>query len=608
MNAALLHRGPDDGSVVALGACALGHRRLRVIDLEHGGQPAWNETRRIAAVHNGELYEFEALRRRLAASGHDVPGHGDTATLPHLYEEEGPSFAKSLHGMFAVALWDSERERLVLARDRVGKKPLLWAELPDGSIAFASELKSLLQLPHLSRALDAPALDAYLALQYVPGSRTGIQGVHRLPPGHVLVWEKGVTTIERYWSLPPASGEHITDDEWLERIRDTVRAAVRRRLVADVPLGALLSGGLDSSVVVALMAEASTEPVRTFTVGVSDPRYDERAPARVVARAFGTRHEEIEIDPDPVALIPRLASLLDEPLGDEAILPSLLVSEAARRHVTVALVGDGGDEAFAGYERYRAAALAARIGRIPVLPALGARLLRTLPDGRRQPRSTAYRGARLLEAAAAGGGERYGNLVHVFEPSLREQLYTAEWLARTGPAATAGRLLEVGPTDVDSLQRLDIATYLPGDLLPKADLSSMAVSLETRSPLLDHEVLSLGMSLPPHLRVANGVGKVALRNAFTSVLPAGVVERSKTGFGIPLGAWFRGPLREVAGDLLLDDTARRRGQFRGDAVETLLADHVAGRRDHGHRLWCLLVLELWQRTWIDGAGATRAAA
>ena len=600
MNAALVHRGPDDGSVVALGACALGHRRLRVIDLETGGQPAWDEAGRVAAVMNGELYEFARLRERLAAAGHEVPGHGDTAVLPHLYEEHGPAFAAELHGMFAVALWDADRRRLVLARDRVGKKPLLWAELSDGSFAFASELKALLRLPGLARDLDARALDAYLALQYVPGTGTGLRGVHRLSPGHVLIWEDGVIHTERYWSLPQATAERLSDEEWIERVRDTVRAAVRRRLVADVPLGALLSGGLDSSIVVALMAEASSEPVRTFTVGVADQRYDERSPARAVARAFGTQHEEIVVEPDPIALLPRLAALLDEPLGDEAILPSLLVAEAARQHVTVALVGDGGDEAFAGYERYRAAALAARVGRVPVLPALGARLLRSLPSGGREPRSTPYRLARLLEAAAAPRTERYGSLVEVFSPALREQLYTADWRASFDSVETTGSLLGETAPGLDGLQRLDIATYLPGDLLPKADLSSMAVSLETRSPLLDHEVLSLGLSLPPHLRLANGQGKVALRRAFSSMLPPGTVERAKTGFGVPLGVWFRGPLRDAAGDLLLGESARRRGQLRLDVVEGLLTDHASGRRDHGHRLWCLLVLELWQRTWIEG--------
>ena len=607
MNEALVHRGPDDGSVVALGPCALGHRRLSVIDLETGGQPAWSETGRVAAVMNGELYEFARLRERLAARGHHLPGHGDTAVLPHLYEEHGTAFASELHGMFAVALWDADQRRLVLARDRVGKKPLLWAELPDGSLAFASELKSLLRLPALARDLDPRALDAYLALQYVPGVRTGLRGVHRLAPGHVLVWEDGVVRTEQYWSLPPATSEQLSDEEWIERVRETVRAAVRRRLVADVPLGALLSGGLDSSIVVALMAEATVEPVRTFTIGVADDRYDERSSARAVAQAFGTIHEEIVIEPDPVQLLSRLAGFLDEPLGDEAILPSLLVAEATRRHVTVALVGDGGDEAFAGYERYRAAAIAQRLGRLPYLPALGARGLRALPGGRREPRSTPYRVARLLEASAVPAGERYGSLVEVFPPALRAQLYTAEWHAEIGSLASAGTLLGGMPTGLDGLQRLDIATYLPDDLLLKADLSSMAVSLETRSPLLDHEVLALGISLPPHLRASLREGKIALRRAFASMLPAETVARPKTGFGVPLGTWFRGPLREAAGDLLLGESARQRGQLRPDAVERLLADHSAGRRDHGHRLWCLLVLELWQRTWVDGGAATAAS-
>jgi asparagine synthase (glutamine-hydrolysing) len=589
---ALRHRGPDEGGVDAYGACVLGHRRLQVIDLDTGSQPVANETGEIGCVFNGEVYEFRHLREELTARGHRIPGTGDTPVLPHAYEEHGTSFPAHLHGMFALALWDASRERLVLARDRIGKKPLLYVELPDGTLAFASELKALLQLPGLARELDLDQLDAFLALQYVPGPATALRGVRKVPPGHVLVWERGTVTLERYWRLEPEEVER-SDEEWLERVRETVRAAVRRRLIADVPLGALLSGGIDSSIVVALMAEASGEPVRTFTIGFPDARYDEREYARAVAERYGTRHEELEVELDAQALLPQVAWAFDEPFGDEAALPSLLVSELARRHVTVALAGDGGDESFAGYERYLAHGLAAKVGQVPVLPALGARALRAFPGGRTEPRSAVFRAARLAELAAAPGRERYGRVMEVFPPAQRGRLWTDEARpARYVPPAPNG-------DGIRDLQLHDIETYLPGDLLVKADLASMAHSLELRSPFLDHEVLALGVSLPDRLRTKGLRGKVALRRAFGGHLPERVAARGKTGFGVPLGRWFREYLRELSTDHPLAPRARDRGQFRPAEVERLLREHVEGRRDHGHRLWCLLMLELWQRFYVE---------
>jgi asparagine synthase (glutamine-hydrolysing) len=603
MTQALFHRGPDSGGITNLGRCVLGHRRLRVVDLETGEQPATNESGDVVAVFNGELYDFHTVRAELAASGHDVPGTGDTAVLPHVYEERGPDFPAALRGMFAIALWDRSRERLVLARDRVGKKPLHYLELPDGGLAFASELKALFVLPGVTRELDPAALDAYLALQYVPGPDTGIGGIRRLQPGHVLVWENGRLQTHGYWRLEPDSRQ-FAEEDWLDAVRHRVRAAVRRRLVSDVPLGALLSGGIDSTIVVGLMAEASSEPVRTFTVGVDDPRYDEREPARVAASAFGTRHEELLVEPDPVALVSRLATFLDEPLGDEAILPTFLISEVARRHVTVALTGDGGDESFAGYERYAAMRLAGRIGTVPLVPGLAARALRTLPAGRRDPRSAPFRLARLLESASLPASERYGALIEVFPAKLRRELYAGDLVAQSHRKFVGAPSLP----GTAGLQALDAATYLPDDLLVKADRASMATSLELRSPLLDHEVLELGISLPDSLRFEGRRGKLALRRAFADLIPAELAARAKSGFGIPLGAWFRGPLRELAGDVLLDGRARARGRLRDEVVERLLSEHVSGRRDHGHRLWCLLVLELWQRSWLDSDAAAASSA
>jgi asparagine synthase (glutamine-hydrolysing) len=591
MNAALVHRGPDEGSVDVYGRCALGHRRLRVIDLETGGQPVANERGSVAAVFNGELYNFRELRRELAARGHAVAGTGDTPTIPHGYEEDGPGFVRRLRGMFAIALWDADRERLVLARDRLGKKPLLWTRLPDGTLAFASELKALLQLPGVDRQLDPAAIDAYLALQYVPGG-TALRGIEKLPPGHLLVLEDGRVQVERWWTPGPA-GSAASEGEWLERVRETVGAAVRRRLVADVPLGALLSGGIDSSVVVAELAAAGSGAVRTFTIGFGDAAYDEREHARLVARRFATEHEELVVSPDLDDVLPRLAATLDEPLGDDAALAGYLVSELARTRVTVALGGDGGDEAFAGYERYVATGLAAQLA----LPGTGAaaRALRRL--GRHEPRSAANRAGRLLELAALPARERYGRVMEVFPAALRTELLDPSFVREPRPA---WQLLGAPPADgVTGLQLIDVETYLPGDLLLKADLTSMAHSLELRSPLLDHEVLELGLALPRSLKVRGLTGKQALRRAYADVLPERIATRGKRGFGLPLARWFRGELRPLAADVLLDGRARARGQLRPPVVERLLRDHAAGRADHGHRLWCLLMLELWQRTHVD---------
>lgn len=607
MNAAIVHRGPDEGSVDVFGPCALGSRRLRVIDLETGSQPVENENGDVAAVFNGELYNFPALREELAAKGHRVRGTGDTPVIPHLYEEHGPHFVERIHGMFALALWDGPRQRLVLARDRLGKKPLLWTLLPDGSFAFASELKALLRLPQLRRELDLRALDAYLSLQYVPGPETALRGVHRLPPGHVLVFERRAVTVEPYWRLEPRRLE-LSEDEWVERVRAVVVEAVRKRLVSDVPLGALLSGGIDSSIVVAAMAQHSTEPVRTFSVGFADARYDERAYARQVAERYGTRHEELLVEPDAAELLPRLAAAYDEPFGDSSALPTYLVCELARHHVTVALTGDGGDEAFGGYERYRAHGYASAVGRLPALPRAGARLLRALPAGRREPRSPVFRAARFLETAATPAAERYGRLLEVFPAPLRDNLWSDDALAEIVAPRSAAALLGPPPAPgITGLQLLDARTYLPGDLLFKADIASMAVSLELRSPLLDHEVVELALGLPDALKARGTRGKLALRRAFAPDLPPDVLGRGKKGFGVPVTRWFREELKNLAGDTLLGPRARARGLFRPEAVETLLADHAAGRADHGHRLWSLLMLELWLELHIE-AGATAPAA
>jgi asparagine synthase (glutamine-hydrolysing) len=580
MNAAMVHRGPDHGAVVAQGRCALGYRRLSIIDLATGDQPVANERGDVIAVFNGEIYNFRDLRHELESKGHEIAGSGDSPVIPHAYEEWGTDFAEHLHGMFAIALWDEPRQRLVLARDALGKKPLLYAELPDGSLAFASETKALLQLPELPRELDLQQIDAFLALQYTP--RSGLRAVEHVPPGSVAVVENGKLQVQRYWQ--PRAANVGANVDWDALVREEVVAAVQRRLVADVPLGALLSGGIDSSIVVAAMAEAASGQVRTFTIGFPDQAYDERRYAREVADWFGTMHEELEVAPYP-DLLERLADVLDEPFGDEAALPQLLISEVTRRHVTVALVGDGGDEVFGGYERYRAHALAERV------PAAAARLALTIPFGRTAPRSALYRARRFLEVAAAPGPDRYARLVEIFPLELRRRLWTED--------ARAHAAREYLPDERDP-RLIDLESYLPGDILRKADLTSMAASLEVRAPFLDRRLVELGLALPREL----AFGKVALKRAFAPTLPPSVTSRKKTGFGVPLDRWFRQELREASEDLLL---SRDRGLFDRRELEALLREHAAGKVDRGHQLWCLCMLELWQRRHVDPPAVALAA-
>lgn len=598
---AIRHRGPDHGATGQWGKCTLGNRRLRVIDLATGDQPVANEDGSIVAVFNGELYNFRSLREELEQQGHKLSGTGDTPTIPHLYEQYGDRFVDHLDGMFALALWDARRERLLLARDRFGKKPLLWTRLADRSLAFASELKALLAFPGVCRAVSLERLDAYLALGYVPGTETAITGIRRLAPGCLLVAEQGEIRTERYWRLDASSAGPREEADWLEAVRDGVRSAVRKRLVSDVPLGALLSGGIDSSIVVAVMARESAEPVRTFSVGFEDRRYDERRHARLVSERYGTIHEELLLEPDAAALIPRLVEAYDEPFGDTSALPTFLVCEHARRFVTVALAGDGGDEIFGGYERYRAHGLAERLDRLPRLAtAVAARGLRLVPSARTEPRSAAFRAARFLDTAGLDPAERYGRLMEMFPPGLRSDLWTDDALAEIGSLRSAGELL--GPpraAGIAGLQLIDVETYLPDDLLFKADIASMAHSLELRAPFLDHHLAELALSMPDGLKLQGSRGKVALRRAFADDLPPEILERGKAGFGVPVSRWFREELRDTAADVLLDTSTRRRGQFRADAVERLLASHASGRADHGERIWSLLMLELWQRRYVD---------
>ncbi len=594
------HRGPDSRGVHLDGACGLGIQRLRVIDLATGDQPIRNEDGSVVVVLNGEIYNFRELRARLERAGHRFSTASDTEVIVHLYEEEGSRCVRSLHGMFGLAIWDTRRRRLVLARDRVGKKPLFYS-LRDGALSFASELRALLQDAEIPRELDFEALDAYLALRWIPAPMSAFEAVRKLPPASILTLEDGRAEIETYWELDYGRAPQGDERELVGELRERVRAAVRRRMVSDVPLGAFLSGGIDSSAVVATMAEQSDRPVRTFSIGFTSSRYDELAQARLIAERFGTDHEELVVTPDAVEILPRIVRHYGEPFADSSAIPSFYLAELARRRVTVALNGDGGDESFAGYSRYVANLALERAARLPApLRRSLARMAGVLPAGG-QIQSTANRLRRLAMATALDAPQRHTSYLTQLNRAERLRLYSAQMREKVGAASAGedaiGRRWRAS-TAPDALGRMlstDVGLFLPDDLLTKIDIATMAHSLEARSPLLDHELMEFAAALPSRLKVRGGEKKIALRDAFRGTLPDEILDAPKQGFVVPMAEWLRGDLKELSYDVLLDSTARGRGYFEADSVRTLLDRHTSGAEDRSGAIWALLVLELWHR-------------
>jgi asparagine synthase (glutamine-hydrolysing) len=609
MCAALRHRGPDARGIFRDDRAFLGIQRLRVIDLSTGDQPVFNEDRSVAVVLNGEIYNFAELRRGLRARGHRFATQGDTEVIAHLYEEHGADCVLHLHGMFAFALWDGRRRQLLIARDRIGKKPLVYA-LHDGVLSFASEMAALLEDRAIPRDVDHVALDRYLALGYVPAPLTALRAVRKLPPAHRLVMRDGAVSVDRYWALDYSRKlDDAPVEELCERIREALRVATRRRMISDVPLGAFLSGGIDSSAVVAAMAEASAEPVRTFSIGFDHAAFDELPHARRIARQFGTVHEEFEVRADAVAVVPRIVRHHGEPFADPSAIPSFYLADMTRRHVTVALNGDGGDESFGGYERYVANAVAARLDAIPAALRRGAGALgRRLPD-RGSVSSIANKTRRLSSTLALDAPARYGRYMAWFDAEQRRRLYTADFARAAeldGDDVIAAAWAQTsGNAVVDRMLETDIATYLAGDLIPKIDIATMAHGLEARSPLLDHELMQLAASIPAHLKVRGRQKKWILRRALRGWLPDEILDRPKQGFTIPLAAWLRGDLRDWSRDVLLDRETLERGYFEPGAVHRLLDRHDAGADGDAPRIWSLLMLELWHREFA-GAGAGAA--
>jgi asparagine synthase (glutamine-hydrolysing) len=589
MSATLVHRGPDSAGELVDGPAALAARRLSIIDLETGDQPIANEDGTLHVVQNGEIYNYRELRRELERAGHSFRTHGDTEVLLHLYEQHGTGFAARLRGMFAVAIWDAPHRRLVLARDRFGIKPLYYRDV-DGELAFASELRALPR-----GEIDLDALEAFLAFNSIPAPLTIFREVRKLPAGHVLVWDDGRVRVERFARPAPLPERDDEEAELVEELRSRLRDSVRAHLVSDVPVGVLLSGGVDSALLAALAAEETAEPLRTFSIGFEERSFDELADARRVAERYGTRHRELVLRPDAALLLPALAEAFDEPFADSSALPTYLVSELAAGDVKVALSGEGGDELFGGYYTYAADLLAERVGGL-------ARLTRPVVE--RLPTSTAkasfdYRAKRFVRSAHLPPLERHHGWKEIFSPDLRAEL-TGRRSAFDPVDLLRARYEETrGADELARLQDVDLGVYLVDDLLVKTDRASMAHSLEARVPYLDPVVTNLALALPTRHQVRGLSKKVLLRKAAKPLLPREIVHGKKRGFSIPAAAWLRGELEPFARETLSEGTLRRQGLFQPAVVQRELDDHVAGREDRSRQLWGLLAFTLWHERHVE---------
>ena len=626
MTDSLRHRGPDAGGawfqsppdVSALTctapAVALGHRRLSIIDVSGSPQPLGNEDGSVQISFNGEIYNYRELRSQLQQQGHQFRTDGDTEVIVHLYEQYGLDFVQHLRGMFALAIWDGRQQQLVLARDRLGKKPLFYFQ-QDQRLLFASELKALLQVPGVPRQLSHSAVLQFLTLQYVPHPDCILQGFRKLPPASLGVLKDGRWTVQGYWSPPFDQPllQRRTVQDWQEELRAELTDAVRLRLRSDVPLGAFLSGGIDSTIICGLMQSLLQQPVQTFSIGFPVRSFDEREFAAEAATFLGTQHHEDVVTPDALQILPSLIWHYDEPFGDSSAIPTMYLSAMTRRHVTVALTGDGGDELFCGYERYRAARAAAVMDWIPrmlrqLLAAVAARVPASI-----EQRSFRRRLKRLLEVLGQDPERRYLNWITIFDAAR------LQWLA--GPSLQP-LLLQEDPARcisdawhrfpqrdfITRTNAVDLQTYLPCDILTKVDLASMAASLECRCPFLDHRVVELAARMPIEVKQTLQQSKLVLKETFRDLLPERIRTRGKMGFGVPIDHWFRAELQPLLRDVLLSSRCLSRGLLNPAAVQTLLDEHCSGRVNHSYRLWNLLCLELWQRLYLDNAPPLAAPA
>ena len=604
MGARLRHRGPDDQGVYVNGHVGLAHQRLSILDLSPAGhQPMSNEDGSVWIVFNGEIYNFQALRDSLPSS-HRLRSRTDTEVIIHLYEEHGVQCLSMLRGMFAFAIWDQRRRRLVLARDRVGKKPLFYAVDQEG-LTFGSELKALL-VGRASPDIDPVALHHYLTFQYVPAPLTIFRGIRKLPPGHLVVYEGGKVSESAYWSLDYDRKAPIRSEaEYLEEFRALLEESVRLRLVSDVPLGAFLSGGVDSSGIVAVMSRLMNEPVKTFSIGFKEERYNELPYAGEVAGLFGTDHHEFVVEPKALEILPTLVRVYDEPYADSSAIPTYYVSQLSRQYVTVILNGDGGDELLGGYPRYR-------------FTGLDQAIPRHLSTGNREALRRTFdawlpnvRGVKRLREKAerllAPASRTYLGRICYFSPAEKDDLYTADFSGtmrgHDSYDLLTGWFEEAKATELlDQLLSVDTRSYLPDDLLVKVDRATMAHALEARSPFLDHRLMEFAASLPVSMKVRNGQTKYLLKAAMRGTLPDHILDRPKQGFGVPIDRWFREDCREFLREVLLSPRCVQRGYFRPEVIRQMIDDHQQARTDKAYRLYALLMLELWHREYADGAG------
>ncbi len=609
MCSVLKHRGPDDeGIYLGWGKdgrknIGLGIRRLAIIDLDTGHQPIHNEERTVWIVCNGEIYNFRELRKDLEAKGHCFYTHSDAEVIVHLYEEYGAECLQFLRGMFALAVWDDAKKSLLLARDRIGQKPLCYAEIGK-ELVFASEIKSILRVKQVPRQVNIEAIHNYLTYQYVPSPLTAFKGIFKLPPAHYLLWENGKISIEQYWSLNAVNKIKMSEDEYCSRIRDLFEESVKLRLVSDVPLGAFLSGGLDSSIVVGVMSKLMREPVKTFSIGFQEEKYNELNYARITANHFKTDHHEYIVKPDALDILSKLIWHYNEPFADSSALPTYYVSKMTSRDVTVALNGDGGDENFAGYPRYKAVKLAEYYEKFPqCMRNMANGIARKLPYSPEQ-KTIFRRFRRFAESMNYSPERRYIRWISIFDNERKEELYAPSFREAVQGIDSFGYAEDYYNNNkyndfLDGTLFVDIMTYLPGDLLVKVDIAAMANSLEARSPFLDHKFMEFAASIPSNLKLKGLTSKYILKKAFSKLIPASILRRKKMGFGVPISHWFRNELKDYLRDELLSRHCLERGYFQTKYLKLIIDEHISGRYDHGYRLWALLNLELWQQMFID---------
>ena len=604
MCGAMVHRGPDEEGVYLGDGVALGMRRLSIIDLDHGQQPICNEDGSVWIVFNGEIYNYRELRRDLERKGHTFRTASDTETIVHLYEDLGPRCVDALRGMFAFAIWDARQRRLLLARDRLGIKPLYYAER-DGELLFASELKPILQLPHVDRSVSWEAASHLFTSLATPSSQSIVAGIRKLEPARIATATADrPLKIERYWDVEFVPDEETSEDELVERLRELLVESVSLHQVSDVPVGAFLSGGIDSSAIVATMAPIAPGRFKTFSIGFAEGGYNELDYARQVASAFGTDHYDLILRPDVVRIVEDLTWYLDEPFGDTSAIPTYMVSKLAAEHVKVVLSGDGGDELFAGYDKYLVERRERRLDKVPgAIRGVAGAIGRAMPEG--------MRGRRFLQHMALDGPRRYLNASTLFATAQLRSLFQGEAfeeVTRHDPLAASLAALEPKGDDwLAAIQYRDLESYLPLDILTKVDRMTMAHSIEARPPLLDHKLVEFAATIPARIRLRGGTTKYLLKRAMRGILPDAIIDRPKHGFAVPVAHWFRGQLSEFARDLLLSDTCRHRGFFNPHYIESLLQQNARGR-DLDLQLWTILSFELWCRRFLDAPAAVAPAA